>query len=109
MKNTILKTTVCAALVVIGTSAFAGDHHRGSDHHHDKNNGVRLAADIVNLVGSSLNILRGGPTVVYETPAYCPPPAPPAPRHHHHHVEPPRRHDHGNHGGHGGHGPGPRR
>jgi len=95
MKNTILKTAVCAALVVVGTSVFAGDHHRGPDHH--ENSGVRLATDIVNLVGSSLNLLR--PTaVVYTEPAYCPPPVPPSPRHHHHHhCEPPkpRHHDHG--------------
>ena len=63
MKNTFLKTTLCIAGVVIGTSVFAGDHHHGP------NSGVRLAADIVDLVGCSLNILRGGPTVVYTEPA----------------------------------------
>lgn len=94
MKNTILKVTVCCAAIVIGTSAFAGDHHRGSDHRHEGNSGVRLATDIVNLVGSSLNLLR--PTaVVYTESAYqCPPPAPP--RHHYHHrPEPPKPHHHG--------------
>ena len=103
MKNTILKTTVCFAAIVIGTSAFAGDHHGGPDRHHEPNNGVRLATDIVNLVGASLNILR--PTaVVYTEPAYCPPPEPPRHYHHHHHhrPEPPKpHHDRG-------HGPGPR-
>ena len=103
MKNTIIKTTVCIAAVVIGTSAFAGEHHH-ADHGHPKgNDGVRLAASIIDLVGTVL----GGPSVtVYEAPApvygrpvHCPPPPPPAPRHHHE-----RRHDkHGN----GGHGPGP--
>ena len=100
MKNTILKTTVCCAAIVIGTSVFAGDHHRGPDRHNE-NNGVRLATDIVNLVGASLNVLR--PTaVVYTEPVYhCPPPPPPK-HHHHHRPEPPKpRHD--------GHGPGPRR
>ena len=63
MKNTFLKTTICAAVVVIGTSVFAGDHHHGPP------SGVRLAADIVDLVGCSLNILRGGTTVVYTEPA----------------------------------------
>lgn len=120
MKNAFLKTTICAAAVVIGTSAFAGDHYGPPS-------GVRLAADIVDLVGCSLNILRGGPTVVYTepapvvytepapvvyttpapvvytTPVYCPPrpyyrplPPPPPPRHHWH-------------GPHRGPGPGPRR
>ena len=98
MKNTFLKTAVCAAAVVIGSSAFAGDHYRGGPGpcYYPGNSGIRLATDIVNLVGSSLNLLR--PTaVVYTEPAYCPPPAPPSPRHHHHHCEPPkpRHHDHG--------------
>ena len=103
MKNTILKTTVCAAAVVIGTSAFAGEHHH---EHHKGNDGVRLAASIVNLVGNVL----GGPSVavyheppapVYARPVHCPPPPPPAPHHHHHDRRP---------GGHGpGPGPGPRR
>ena len=79
MKNTILKVTVCCAAVVIGTSAFAGDHHGGPDRHHESNNGVRLATDIVNLVGASLNILSPAP-VVYSTPAYCPPSPPPLSR-----------------------------
>ena len=81
MKNTILKTTVCLAAIVIGTSAFAGDHHGGHDRHHETNSGVRLATDIVNLVGASLNILQPS-GVVYGEPVYCPPPAPPKPRHH---------------------------
>ena len=100
MKNTILKTTVCAAAVVIGTSAFAGEHHH---EHHKGNDGVRLAASIVNLVGNvlggpSVTVYHEPPAPVYARPAHCPPPPPP--RHHHHgrkHGEP----------GHGGHGPGP--
>lgn len=101
MKNTILKVTICCAAIVIGTSAFAGDHHGGHDRNHG-NSGVRLATDIVNLVGASLNVLR--PTaVVYTEPVYhCPPPPPPRHHHHHHRPAPPKpRHD--------GHGPGPRR
>ena len=98
MKNTILKTTVCFAAIVIGTSVFAGDHHGGPDRHHE-NNGVRRATDIVNLVGASVNVLRPGPAV-YSTPAYCPPPPPP--KHHHHRPEPPKHHHHH-------HGPGHRR
>ena len=97
MKNTILKTTVCIAAVVIGTSAFAGEHHGEPTRHHDHNNGARLATDIVNLVGASLNVLRPAP-VVYSTPAYCPPPAPPKPHHHYHHPEPPKPHHHHGHG-----------
>ena len=103
MKNTILKTTVCFAAIVIGTSAFAGDHHGGPDRHHECNSGVRLATDIVNLVGASLNILSPAPVVystpAYSTPAYCPPP--PKPYHHRRPAPPKPRHS--------GHGPCPRR
>ena len=103
MKNTILKTTVCAAAVVIGTSAFAGEHHH---EHHKGNDGVRLAASIVNLVGNvlggpSVTVYHEPPAPVYARPVHCPPPPPPAPHHHHHDRRP---------GGHGpGPGPGPRR
>ena len=72
MKKKIIALSGCL-IVLAGTALYAGPpHHR---HHRDKGEGVRLATDIVNLVGASLNVLTGGPTVVV-TP---PPPPPPAP------------------------------
>lgn len=75
-----------AAMSIFGGLAFAGPPPRHPDgghyhhHHHDRcgyrgSDGVRLAADIVGLVGASLNILRG-PTVVqpvYTAPVYTAP------------------------------------
>ena len=136
MKNTILKTTVCIAFVAVGTSVFAGDHHHGGPDHHHGNSGVRLATDIVNLVGSSLNLLRGPSVTVYSEPrvvetttVYTAPAATtttvytttapvttvyttpavycPPPRPHFRPVPPPPPPHHPGHGGH--HGPGPRR
>ncbi|MBR2441210.1 MAG: hypothetical protein IKB25_13515 [Lentisphaeria bacterium] len=63
MKNTTKALTACL-LVFAGTAVFA--HGPGHGHHHHGNDGVRLATDIVNLVGASLNVLTGGP--VYVTP-----------------------------------------
>ena len=79
MKNTTKALTACL-LVFAGTAVFA--HGPGHGHHHHGNDGVRLATDIVNLVGASLNVLTGGP--VYITPPPPPPPVvvvpPPPPR-----------------------------
>lgn len=110
MKNTIVKTVVCAAAVVIGTSAFAGEHHHGDHARHEENSGVRLAASIVNLVGNvlggpSVTVYHEPPAPVYARPVHCPPPPPPAPRHHH--DRRPGGHGPGGHGP--GPGPGPRR
>lgn len=76
--------------------AMAGPHHRDHRRHHD-NDGVRLAANIIGLVGA---VLQPAPKVVVAPPpvVHCPPPAPvvhcppPPPRHHHHRPAPPPRH-----------------
>lgn len=94
--------------------AFAKDHHdrgHGRDHHrheyrhHDRcNRGVRTAADIVSLVGASLEILRGPQPVIvtqpepvvvpqpvvqpvyYTIPAVNPLPPPPSPCYHYQYI-----------------------
>jgi hypothetical protein len=118
MKNIGKILTVCAVLLTASV-AFAGP----PPCHHDRgNSGVRLAADIVGLVGASLDILSPRPVIVtqpavtevvytpatqviYTTPApvvytrpvyrWTPPPPPP-PRHHsghgHHHPAPAPHH-----------------
>ena len=65
MKNTT-KAILACAVVLTGVSVFAGPHD-GGHHGCPPSSGVRLAADIVGLVGESLNILRG--PVVYAAPA----------------------------------------
>lgn len=82
-------------IVCMGMMLYAGPHHHHHGHHGSPpppcrvNSGVRLAADIVGLVGAGLSVLR--PPVVY-TPGYgyynynvapviappCVAPAPPA-------------------------------
>lgn len=64
-----------ATMSLFAGQAFAGPPPHGGHHHHHHgysgSSGVRLAADIVGLVGVSLDILRG-PTVVYTAPAVQP-------------------------------------
>lgn len=121
MKNIGKILAVCAVLLTASV-AFAGP----PPCHHDRgNSGVRLAADIVGLVGASLDILSPRPVIVtqpavtevvytpatqviYTTPApvvytrpvyrWTPPPPPP-PRHHH---GPGPHHGHGSGPHHGG-------
>ncbi len=127
MKNITKLLAVCA-IAVTGTAVFAGPPPPPK-HHHD-NDGVRLATDIVRLVGASLDlfaprqviytqpavqqstIVYGQPntTIVYTQPA-PPPPPPPRPvviRHHRPGPPPPPPH-HGGHKGPGKPGPGHRR
>ena len=58
--------------MAMGTALFAGPpRHDRRPHHHDKGNkGIRLATDIVNLVGAVLN--PNPPTTVVVTPAPAP-------------------------------------
>ena len=105
--NKGLKTVLAVAVIATCAGVMAGPHHH---HHHKPNNGVRLATDIVNLVGASLNLAAPRPAVVtipaVVTPAiigttahivapqvyHAPPPPPPPPRHHHHRPAPRRPH-----------------
>lgn len=75
------KLFVIIMTAMVGITLMAGprDHNRHGrhhDHHHHHNNGVRLAADIVGLVGAGLNILRPANTVVVQQPAVVAPVAP---------------------------------
>lgn len=56
-----IKTVLTVAVIITCTGVMAGPRHH---HHHKHNNGVRLATDIVNLVGAGLNILAPRPVVV---------------------------------------------
>ena len=79
MKNTA-KVMTLAAVMVIGTAAFAGPRH------HHKRDGLDLAYGIVNLV---LKVVNPAPAVVQAPPVVIHKPAPrPAPRHR---QAPPRR------------------
>lgn len=119
--NKGIKTVLTVAVIAACAGVMAGPHHH-HHHHHKHNDGVRLATDIVNLVGAGLNVLAPRPVVVtapaavapriigttthiitpapvvYTTPAtvYCAPPPPP--RHHHHHHHRPQHHGHHHHG-----------
>ena len=121
--NKGIKTVLTVAVIITCAGAMAGPHHH--HHHHKHNDGIRLATDIVNLVGAGLNVLAPRPVVVtapavvapriigttthivtpapvvYTTPApvyYTTPPPPPPPRHHH-----PHHHHRPQHLGHHGH------
>lgn len=67
------------SVIIVGCIAVmlnAGPHHHGPPPR--PNNGIRLATDIIGLVGLGLDVLR---PPVYCTPGYCAPavvPAPPA-------------------------------
>ena len=88
MNNTTKILTVAAIAIFAGTAAYAGHHHHGG------NKGVRLATDIVRLVGATVNTIAPRPVVVAPPPpvrVVVPPPrhhrpAPPPPpvRHHKH-------------------------
>ena len=69
------KILAAAALAIFtGTAVYAGPYH----HHHCGNDGVRLATDIVRLVGASLNLVAPPPPVVIAPPPpiVVTPPAP---------------------------------
>ena len=90
------KFVVFGIALLCGATLCAGPHRGG---HHHGNKGVRLATDIVNLVGASVNTVAA---VAAPRPAVvvAPPPrvvvAPP-PRHvrHHRPAPPPPRYHHG--------------
>ena len=73
MKKFLIAVVGCAAFAVMAGPHGCGGHNHGSD-------GVRLATDIVDLVGASLNILA--PRTVVTTPVVTPVVAPVAPRGH---------------------------
>ena len=85
MKKKFLSTTAGFALILgavfAPTAVQAGPHHH--DHHRGGNNGVRLATDIVRLVGASVGLAREvidpAPVVVAPAPAPAPVVVAPAP------------------------------
>lgn len=88
MKNTT-KFMTLAAVMVIGTAAFAGPGH-----HHHKRDGLDLAYGIVNLVTRVINpnrtvIVNPAPVRVVEYRRPAPPPRHQQPRH-----QPPRKVEH---------------
>ena len=73
--NKFFKITVIAAVTFTAAGVFAAPPK-----HHNGNNGVRLAADIVRLVDNSIRLITGQPQTVYVAPApvvVTPPPPPP--------------------------------
>lgn len=73
--NTFTKTAVVAVIAFCAAGAFAAPHHK-QPQHHEHNNGIRLATDIVNLVNSSIRLLTGTPAVVVnQTPVAVTTPA----------------------------------
>lgn len=87
MNNTTKIITVAAFAIFAGTAAYAGHHPHGG------NKGVRLATDIVRLVGATVNTIAPRPVVVAPPPPvrvvvppprhHRPAPPPPPARHHH--------------------------
>ncbi len=89
--------TLTAVVLLTGASLFGGHHHAPGPmpgprpmpppvphhhgwapmpppvpyyhHYHDRGSGVRLATDIVNLVGASANLVAPAPAVVVQQPA----------------------------------------
>ena len=55
-------------LVVVTIAIFTGSAAYAEPHHHDGCNGVRLATDIVRLVGASLNLISPPPPIVIAPP-----------------------------------------
>ena len=98
MKNTV-KVMTLAAVMVIGTAAFAGPRH---DRPHHKRDGLDLAYGIVNLVLRTVNPApvvytpAPAPVVYTPAPAVAPRPAPrrhyDPPRNNHHRPNTPRNH-----------------
>ena len=71
MKVNAKFVAVMLIVTACGTVLFAGPRHDRRHHHHDKGSkGVRLATDIVNLVGAVLN--PNPPTTVVVNPAPAP-------------------------------------
>ena len=87
MNNTTKIITVAAFAIFAGTAAYAGHHPHGGT------KGVRLATDIVRLVGATVNTIAPRPVVVAPPPPvrvvvppprhHRPAPPPPPARHHH--------------------------
>ena len=75
MKN-IVKITAVAAIAFTATGVFAAPHPKPHNHHKETN-GIRLAADIIDLVNSTVNLLTGTPNtvVINQTPAVVTQPA----------------------------------
>ena len=102
------KLIVFGITILCGATLCARPH---GGHHHHGSKGVRLATDIVNLVGASINtaaaIVAPRPAVVAPPPpvVVAPPPRvvapPPRPGRHHRPAPPPQRQYHGR-GHHGG-------
>lgn len=68
--NKLFKITVVAAVTFTAAGAFAAPHRP----HHEKNEGIRLATDIIKLVDCSIRLLTGTPqTVVVTQPAVVTP------------------------------------
>ncbi len=87
MKANKLIIIAAVATVFCAGTAFAGEHHR----RHERNNGIRLATDIVNLVKS---VVAPVPVVVAPPPPVTVHQPPPPPRRVV--VTPPPRPDHRN-------------
>ena len=96
MNNTTKIITVAAFAIFAGTAAYAGHHPHGG------NKGIRLATDIVRLVGATVNTIAPRPVVLAPPPpvrVVVPPPpvrvVVPPPRHHRPAPPPPpARHHH---------------
>lgn len=75
-KNALLLTSFLTLAALTPRPAEA--HHGHGPHH----GGVRLAADIVNLVGAATRLVTPAPVVVAPAPVVVPPPAPVVRRRH---------------------------
>ena len=75
-----MKKTVCAGLIFFCAAAvMAAPPPRGRHGHHHGNSGVRLAADIVNLVGAGLRTLHAAAIPVQPVAAVPVQPVPEVP------------------------------
>ena len=92
------KFIVFGIAILCGATLCARPHNRG--HHHHGSKGVRLATDIINLVGAGINtaaaVVAPRPAVVV-TPRPAVVVVPPPHRHvrHYHPAPPPPGHHHG--------------
>lgn len=64
--NKLIKTTVVAVFALTATGVFAAPHH----HPRKEKDGVKKATNIINLIGSCINLVTGNtPAVVVHQPA----------------------------------------